>query len=116
MDSSVVVLFLLSYYWASEVGKNLLHVTVSGVVGTWWFAPDDATTFFSPAITDSFVRASTFSLGSICLGSLLTAVLQVLYHLADQARRSGRGNSILLCVVECIVGFLERMVACKLRQ
>jgi Plasma-membrane choline transporter len=106
----VVALFLLSYYWTSEVGRNLLHVTVSGVVGTWWFAPDEATTFFSPAISDSFLRATTYSAGSICLGSLLTASLQVLHSICSHARRYGRG-SLLLCVLECLSRFLERIVA-----
>jgi hypothetical protein len=111
MSSLTVTSFLLSYYWTAAVGKNVLHATVSGVVGTWWFAPNEACSFCSNAITDSWMRASTYSLGSICLGSLLTAVLQVAYHLVDNARRQSRGNEILLCVAECLVAMLERIVA-----
>ena len=109
MNPLVLSLLLLMYYWTSSVGKNVLHVTTAGVVGTWWFAPDEASTFCSPAVTDSLVRASTFSLGSICLGSLLTAILQVLHYLAHTARRQGRGNDLVLCVLDCLLSFLERL-------
>lgn len=107
----VVTSMLLMFFWSTEVAKNILHVTVSGVVGTFWFAPEEASGFFSPAVTDSLTRACTFSLGSVCLGSLLTAILQVLHQLANQARLRGRGNDLLLCVLECLVGFLERLIA-----
>jgi len=111
MNPFVVASFLLMFYWTSAVGKNVLHVTTAGGVGTWWFAPDEACTFCSPAVNDSLVRASTFSIGSICMGSLLTAILQTLYHMAHSARRAGRGHDFLLCIVECVVGCLERLIA-----
>jgi Plasma-membrane choline transporter len=103
---------LLLYFWNSTVGKNVLHVTVAGVVGTFIFAPQDAGSFCSPAVNDSLVRASTFSFGSICLGSLLTAILQLLHHAARAARQHRRvNNELLLCMLECIAGFLERLVS-----
>jgi len=109
MNPFVFASLLLMFYWTCAVGKNVLQVTTAGVVGTWWFAPDEASTFCSPAVTDSLVRASTFSAGSICLGSLLTAILQTLHYLAHTARRQGRGNELLLCVLDCILGCLERL-------
>lgn len=111
MDGGLVVAFLLSFYWTSEVFRNVLHVTVAGVVGTFYFSPEEANHFCSPAIPDSLGRATTFSLGSICMGSLLTAILQVLYHLLRESRRQREGSAVLLCVLECIVGCLERLVA-----
>jgi len=33
---------LLSFFWTSQVLKNVFHTTIAGVVGTWWFDPDDA--------------------------------------------------------------------------
>jgi hypothetical protein len=111
MNGGVIMMFVLSFYWTAQVGKNILHVTVSGVVGTWWFAPEDASSFCSPAINDSLLRATTYSLGSICLGSLLTALLQFACQLTREARRHTRCNAILRCVLECLVDFLERLVA-----
>jgi hypothetical protein len=68
MNAVSIMLLVLSYHWTTQVLKNVLHVTVSGVVGTWWFAPQDALSVFSPAIQDSFGRATTYSFGSICMG------------------------------------------------
>jgi len=79
------------------------------VVGTWWFAPDEANALWSPAITDSFCRATTYSFGSICLGSLVMAIIQVLHQMVHEARRNNGRNSLLLCILECIVAFLERL-------
>lgn len=107
----VLCFFILSYYWTASVINNILHVTVAGLVGTWVFSPIDACQFCSPAIGDSFVRASTYSFGSVCLGSLVAAVLQTLYLLLNEARRNGRSGHLLLCVLECIVGCLERLVS-----
>jgi hypothetical protein len=110
MNGLVILLFLLSYYWTSAVVKNVLHVTVSGVVGTYCFVPDDAGSFWAPCITDSLVRATTYSFGSICLGSLLTAILQVMHQICREARRRTHRHAFLLCVLECITSFLERIV------
>lgn len=102
------VFYLLSFYWTSQVIKNILVVTVAGTVGTWWFAPEEAQAFCSVAITDSFSRAATFSFGSIAMGSLFMAIIQVLHHLVHNARRN-QSDSILLCILECIVNLLERV-------
>eukprot|EP00535_Pseudo-nitzschia_heimii_P000613 CAMPEP_0197178808 /NCGR_PEP_ID=MMETSP1423-20130617/3972_1 /TAXON_ID=476441 /ORGANISM="Pseudo-nitzschia heimii, Strain UNC1101" /LENGTH=522 /DNA_ID=CAMNT_0042628621 /DNA_START=188 /DNA_END=1756 /DNA_ORIENTATION=- len=108
LNAITIALLCLSYYWTIQVFQNVLHVTVSGVVGTWWFAPQDALSVFSPSIVDSFRRATTYSFGSICMGSLLVAVIQTLESLARRARRQNRGG-LLLCVLECILRLLSRL-------
>ncbi|KAG7354170.1 plasma-membrane choline transporter family protein [Nitzschia inconspicua] len=109
LNALSVILLILSYHWTSQVIKNVLHVTVSGVVGTWWFAPQDCSSVWSPAIMDSFSRATTYSFGSICMGSLLVAVIQTLETIARNARRSRDGNGLLLCILECILHLLSRV-------
>jgi hypothetical protein len=112
VSGNVAALFLLSYLWTTNVLSNMVHATVAGVVGTWWFVPDQASGTCSPAIADSFARASTYSFGSICLGSLVTAIVQLVYRLVRAARGSRRSSasSFLFCVLECILSFLERIV------
>mmetsp|Transcript_4099 Transcript_4099/g.9223 ORF Transcript_4099/g.9223 Transcript_4099/m.9223 type:complete len:559 (-) Transcript_4099:534-2210(-) len=104
-----VVLLILSFYWTIQVLQNVLHVTVSGVVGTWWFAPRESLSVFSPAIVDSFRRATTYSFGSICMGSLLVAVIQSLEALARSAHQNDSRGGILFCIVECILRMLSRI-------
>lgn len=115
MNPLAVIALLLIYSWTAEVGKNIVHVTTAGVVGTFWFAPHDASTYCSPAVHDSFVRAGTFSLGSICFGSLLTSVLQVFHTIVVSLKQSQSGrtarNELLLCALDCVTAFLERLVA-----
>ncbi|GKY95568.1 hypothetical protein MPSEU_000518200 [Mayamaea pseudoterrestris] len=111
MNVASVLYFIVSFYWTAHVIKNLLHVTVAGLVATWFFAPTEASQFCSPAILDSFSRASTFSFGSVCLGSLLTALLQIMHTMTREAVRHGQGSSLVVCVLQCLLGFLDRLVA-----
>jgi hypothetical protein len=135
----IAVALLFSLYWTSQVIKNVLHTTIAGVVGTFWFSPspqagETATTNtttsnqggrgccgFDSIIYDSWVRSSVYSFGSICLGSLLVAVLQVLQILVRMARQQRedqnreRGirrpqGSILFCLLEVFVDYLEKLM------
>lgn len=102
-----LLLFLLALFWTQQVLKNTIHVTIAGTVGEWWFNPTYASSFCSRAIWDSAFRATTYSFGSICLGSLLVAVIQTLRQILYNARRNSDGDNILLCIAECILACLE---------
>lgn len=90
----------------ARVLQNILHVTVAGVVGTWWFAPEEANSSCSPSVKDSLGRACSTSLGSICLGSLLVALIQLLHSIVRNARRHN-GGGILFCILECLVALIQ---------
>lgn len=105
----VVFLLFLSYYWTHQVLQNTMHVTTAGVIGTWWFAPEEANTFWAPALTDSLSRATTYSFGSICFGSFLVALVQALRSLQHYAR----GNddmSFLVCIIDCILACIQGII------
>lgn len=112
----ILLAFLLSFYWTSQVIKNCFHTTVAGVVGTWWFTPevDRPKGFCNTTIYNSWLRSTIYSFGSICLGSLLVAVLQVLQVIVSSARsgsRDGNGaNSIVWCLLQCLVDVMERVM------
>ena len=112
VNGMVILLFVLSYFWTAQVCKNIVHVTVSGVVGTYLLTQDEADRFWSTAITDSLIRSSTWSFGSICLGSLLTALFQVVHTGCRQLQMTCRRQNamLLLCIMECMTGFLERLI------
>lgn len=105
-------LFLLfvSYFFTHQVIQNTIHTTTAGVLGTWWFAPDEASTCCSPAVRDSMCRSLTTSFGSICFGSLIVAIIQALRQLANAARANDDGNAILVCIAECILNCLANLV------
>jgi len=93
----VLFFFLsLSLYWGSEVLKNISHVTTAGTIATWWYNDQSVTS----AVSGSFCRATTSSLGSIAFGSLIVAFLQVL---EDMARKGERDGNVLACIARCLI-------------
>lgn len=105
---------LLSLYWTSQVIKNCFHTTIAGVVGTWWFTPEEerSTGFCNNAIYESWMRSNIYSFGSICLGSLLVAILQVLQAIIRMSRNNNRNanGGIFLCLLQCLFNLLEKFV------
>jgi len=120
---------ILSFFWTSEVVKNIFHTTIAGVVGTWWFAPEEARSTRSnglfgccgctPAIYDSYVRSSFHSLGSIAFGSLLVGILKVFQLIVrcgrtqreQQRRLRGiQGTDFVFCLLQFFVDHLERLM------
>ena len=102
-----VFLFVLSFYWTHQVLKNVVRATVSGVVGTWWFSPLEASSFCSTAVSGSFIRSVTYSLGSICLGSLIVAILHMIRDSLRRAQNS-RNGGIVACIALCLLSYIER--------
>jgi hypothetical protein len=110
-SSNGITLFLLflSYYWVHQVLTNTVHVTTAGTIGTWWFVPDEANSCWSSAIQDSFCRATTYSFGSICFGSLLVAIVQALRAL-NHMSRNNEDMQMLTCIIDCILGCIEDII------
>ena len=104
--TGILFLFLVSFYWTHQVLQNTMHVTTAGVIGTWWFVPDEASSCCSRGLLDSFVRATTFSFGSICFGSLLVAIIQALRRLQQMLHENEEFNMVV-CIIDCFLACLE---------
>jgi len=104
----LVLLFLFSFYWTHQVVKNHLHTTVAGVVGAFWFTPISATSHCSPAVRSAFNRSSTYSFGSICLGSLLVAIVSTLKDFFEIIR--SHDDNVLLCCAQCLLGCIGMLI------
>lgn len=107
---------LLSLFWTSAVIANIVHCTVSAAVAKWWRVG-----YPSPTIVqEGFERAITTSLGSICMGSLLVAVVRTLrsvLHFATKrlssVQASGLARSIQICILRALsyfLGLLDRII------
>jgi hypothetical protein len=103
-------LLLLSLYWTFQVIYNVIHTTVAGTVGTWWFTPHQANSCCSRGLTDSLARSMTYSFGSICLGSLLVAILQALRALLNNAAQNDDRGGLMTCIAQCILSCLESLL------
>ncbi|KDO30255.1 hypothetical protein SPRG_19806 [Saprolegnia parasitica CBS 223.65] len=96
------ILLSLSLLWGISVLKNINVVTIAGGVASWWYGESAAPT------AGALQRATTTSLGSICLGSLLVAILQVLQQLLEMASRNGGvGALVARCLMSCLVSLFE---------
>eukprot|EP00585_Thalassiosira_rotula_P007315 CAMPEP_0196137484 /NCGR_PEP_ID=MMETSP0910-20130528/5440_1 /TAXON_ID=49265 /ORGANISM="Thalassiosira rotula, Strain GSO102" /LENGTH=596 /DNA_ID=CAMNT_0041397949 /DNA_START=48 /DNA_END=1838 /DNA_ORIENTATION=- len=106
-SEALAFFMLLSYYWTFYVISNVIHVTVAGTVGTWWFVPSEGSSCCSNGVRDSFVRSVTTSFGSICFGSLLVAILEASKQMIKNLRESEDGGGVLLCLAECLLACLQ---------
>ncbi|CAB4438632.1 unnamed protein product [Rhizophagus irregularis] len=82
---AIVVFLLFSFYWTSQVIQTWVHVTTSGVFATYYFFEGTPQGVPSMPTLRSAKRASTTSFGSICFGSLIVALLQVIRALLRSA-------------------------------
>ncbi|KAF2676424.1 DUF580-domain-containing protein [Lentithecium fluviatile CBS 122367] len=106
----LIVFVTFAMYWISEWLKNTIHVTISGVYGSWYFMGHN--NFPKGATRGALKRALTYSFGSISLGSLIVAIIQFLRQICSAARQSAAqdGNIVgvvLLCCLECLIGILN---------
>jgi len=108
-NTAVVFVLLVSFYWVQQVLSNTVQTTVAGTIGTWWFVPGEASSCWSSAIQDSFGRATTYSFGSICLGSLVVAVVQALRAIVHNARNN-EDAQLLVCIIDCILGCIQNIL------
>jgi len=107
INGFLVFLFLVSFFWTAQVVKNVVHVTVAGTVGTWWFVPGEAHSCCSSAVRSSYWRSITTCFGSICFGSLIVAVIQATREIVNSMRTEE--NGLLLCLIDCILQIIERI-------
>ena len=62
-----------------------MKVTACGVVHGWWHSkPSELNSL--QVVGDSFLRATTFSFGSVCLGSLFISPARFLHQVSDYIR------------------------------
>ncbi|OAD76419.1 hypothetical protein PHYBLDRAFT_154980 [Phycomyces blakesleeanus NRRL 1555(-)] len=100
-----MVFLVFSFYWTSQVITYVTHVTLAGVFATVYFLNNSVS---HPAL-GSAKRALTTSFGSICFGSLLIALVNLIRYFI-QIARANTDNAILgfvLCIVDCIVGCFQ---------
>ncbi|KAJ9669625.1 pH nine-sensitive protein 1 [Coniosporium apollinis] len=105
----LVVFITFAMYWISEWIKNTIHTTIAGVYGSWYFCSHN---FPSNATRGAFRRATTYSFGSISLGSLLVAIINMLRQACSVAQRSEgmQGNMvgyIAFCILGCLISVLQ---------
>jgi len=98
-----LVYLIFSLYWVSEVIRNVVHVTVSGTTATWYFMQSTMAMPQNPTL-GALKRSVTTSLGSICLGSLVVAIIKTIRSLVKMS------ESRLSFIASCLLGCLEAII------
>eukprot|EP00033_Pygsuia_biforma_P002008 GCRY01002233.1.p1 GENE.GCRY01002233.1~~GCRY01002233.1.p1 ORF type:complete len:512 (-),score=116.93 GCRY01002233.1:111-1646(-) len=111
-----IAFLVFSFYWTCQVINTVVHTTSCGVFGTWYFLVNPNAIAPSNPTLKSLKRATTWSFGSVCFGSLLIAIVRCVRALASYARQMARerGHAVLmifalciLCIVRCFEDLLE---------
>ncbi|PSK41257.1 hypothetical protein C7M61_000933 [Candidozyma pseudohaemuli] len=108
----VLVFVFFAGYYISEVIKNVIHVTIVGIYGTWYYlAGSDQGEPKWPAL-GALKRALTYCFGSICFGSLTVAILQMLRAIIEilKSNAFASGDNCAGCgflILNFFVGFIE---------
>ncbi|KAM0750747.1 DUF580-domain-containing protein [Meredithblackwellia eburnea MCA 4105] len=101
----LMVFSVFSYYWTTQFIINWFLTIEAGIFGTVYFSG-----FGTPSVAwGAFKRASTYSMGSIALGSLIVALLDLLRAALQllQNYESGQGDAVgaaIACCAQCCVG------------
>ncbi|KAG0338210.1 putative choline transporter, neither null mutation nor overexpression affects choline transport [Podila humilis] len=106
---ALIVFCFFSFFWTSQVIKNIVHVTISGVFATYYFMAGSTQGMVKSPTLASFKRACTTSIGSICFGSLIIAGIQTLRAIAQMFRGDGDNGvlAFVACLIDCILGCLQ---------
>lgn len=110
----LVFVFFAGYY-ISEVIRNVIHVVIAGVYGTWYYLSnsDQGEPRF-PAL-GALKRALTYCFGSICFGSLIVSLIQLLRAVIKSLKQDafGSGDMCAGCgflILDFVIGFLEWLI------
>lgn len=108
----LIVFVTFAGYWITEWLKNTMHSIVAGVYGSWFFCAGKPGGMPTGATRGAARRAFTYSFGSISLGSLVVALINMVRQavsIAQQQEAQG-GNmvaSIAFCVLGCFIGLID---------
>lgn len=108
----LIVFITFAGYWITEFIKNTIHTVIAGVYGSWYFCAGKPGGIPKGATMGAFKRATTYSFGSISLGSLIVAIINMLRQACSIAQNTSAqdGNiigTIFFCCLQCLIGILQ---------
>ncbi|KAK7202410.1 putative DUF580 domain protein Pns1 [Myxozyma melibiosi] len=108
----LIVFITFAGYYITEVIKNIVHTTISGVYGSWYFCSRSTQGMPRWPALGAFKRSMTYSLGSISFGSLIVSIIQLLQQLAGWGEQAARQDNnliavALICVLRCLIMVLQ---------
>ncbi|CCE65115.1 hypothetical protein TPHA_0J02940 [Tetrapisispora phaffii CBS 4417] len=110
----ILVFVFFSGYYITEVIRNCIHVTISGIYGSWYYWYKVPNSFPRWPALGSFKRAMTTSFGSICFGSLIVTVIETIKEIVRLLRQGSQVDNsfgsfagIAFIFLDWIISFLQ---------
>ena len=102
--------FIVFFFWTAEVLKNIVVVSVAGVMANWWKNQEGE----GAVVLQAFCRASTYNLGAIAMGSLIVAIIKALEAVCDYLAwvSMKAGQWWLTAIIEGIIFCLSCIQCC----
>eukprot|EP01084_Bolivina_argentea_P076496 138649_1 len=94
----IIFLMLISLYWGCSVNSNVGHTTYCAVAAVWYWSKNSSD--ISPSWS-AFGRSMWSQFGSICLGSIIVALLEAIRTIIN-ALMSDKCSCIKCCVMCCV--------------
>lgn len=108
-DNAIFVFVYLAFsgFWTTEVILNTLQTCVAGVYATFYFLHGTGQLIVNPTAA-SMRRATTYSFGSICFGSLLVALIRTLRFVLKSFKDD---RNLTGAIVGCLLAILEDLMS-----
>ena len=110
-----MVALLLSFFWTAQAITYIVHMTVAGTAGIWYFLYPHAVP--PSPVANSLKRAVTYSLGSVALAALVLAVVRTLravlnFILSKRGELRDRSPVLdfVIYIAECLLSILEAVL------
>lgn len=97
---------VLSFFWTMQVFENVVSTSVAGLFSAQYFLKRDALRSVSPLLA-SIRRAVTYSFGSICLGSLLVAIIQFSRFMLKSMSKDNDKRNVAKILMGCLLDIIE---------
>lgn len=94
---------IFSWFWTTQVITGTIRVCVAGVVGRWYYEDCPSS---SQVVIQAFKRAVFTSFGSVCFGSLITAILATItamFRILYALNRGVRAQNLAQCIIKIFV-------------
>ncbi|KAI8854200.1 plasma-membrane choline transporter-domain-containing protein [Chytridium lagenaria] len=97
---TAVAFFVFMHFWTSAVLQGIEKVTISGVVGQWYFKRNVDETYEVDQTVRNLKAALTTGFGTVCFSALVLASVQTLQAFVKYVRKNSRGSNALLLLID----------------
>lgn len=111
----ILVFVFFAGYYISEVIRNVIHVSIAGVYGTWYYLANSDQGEPKHPCLGALKRALTYCFGSICFGSLIVSIIQLIKGLIQVLKQDAfnSGDYCAGCgflILDFIIGIIDWLV------